>query len=241
MYGVSRRRHETLPYASLLLVQLVRLMQPRRIVFSAFGLREGWLFDNLPESERARDPLLAAATGHASEVGRFGEDGLVMADWMADLFPDEPAHLKRLRSAACLFADIAWLDHPDYRAEHGFNHALRMPAVGIDHPGRAYVAAAVFARYGGDRDSEQIALVRKLLPREELRQAWTAGLAMRLGLTLTGGTPSLLRQTLLVRKGKGLALLPADAAAESMINGLEGEVTQRRVDALTAFLEEDEV
>ncbi|MGQ0675590.1 MAG: exopolyphosphatase, partial [Rhodospirillales bacterium] len=43
MYGVSRRRHETLPYAALLMIQLAKLMKPKRIVFSAFGLREGWL------------------------------------------------------------------------------------------------------------------------------------------------------------------------------------------------------
>jgi exopolyphosphatase/guanosine-5'-triphosphate,3'-diphosphate pyrophosphatase len=241
MYGVSRRRHETLPYASLLMIQLARLMRPKRIIFSAYGLREGWMFDALPAAERARDPLIAAASEHAREIGRFGEDGLVMADWMADLFPDESPALKRLRHAACLFADIGWLDHPDYRAEHGFNRVLRLPIVGIDHPGRAYLAIAIFARYGGDRDMPQVALARKLLSKDELRQAWRAGLAMRLGLTLTGGTPGLLHQTLLVRKDRGLALLPADSDAEGMIDSLMGEVAQRRFDALNQFLRDDEL
>jgi exopolyphosphatase/guanosine-5'-triphosphate,3'-diphosphate pyrophosphatase len=241
MYGVSRRRHETLPYAALLMLVLARAMKPKRIVFSAFGLREGWLFDLLPPEERARDPLLAAAADHAREVGRFGEDGMILADWMAALFPDEPAPLARLRRAACLYADISWLDHPDYRAEHGFNRALRSPVVGIDHPGRAYLAAAIFSRYGGDRDAPQVAMVRKLLSRDALRQAWLAGLAMRLGLTLTGGTPTLLRGSRLVRRGGKLALQYTDPGAEAALAGLMGEVSQRRLDALAAFLEEDAV
>jgi exopolyphosphatase/guanosine-5'-triphosphate,3'-diphosphate pyrophosphatase len=238
---VSRRRHETLPYASLLMIQLARLMKPKRIVFSAYGLREGWMFDALPAAERARDPLIAAASDHARESGRFGEDGLIMADWMGELFHGETPALKRLRRAACLFADIGWLDHPDYRAEHGFNRVLRMPVVGVDHPGRAYLAVAVYARYGGDRDTPQVALARKLLNKDALSQAWRAGLAMRFGLTLTGGMPGLLRQTILARRDKSLALLPADASAEAMIEGLMGEMSQRRFDALTQFLKEDEV
>lgn len=241
MYGVSRRRHETLPYAALLMVQLARLMRPRRIVFSAYGLREGWMFDALPAAERARDPLIAAASDHAREIGRFGEDGLVMADWMADLFADETPAMQRLRRAACLFADIGWLDHPDYRAEHGFNRVLRLPVVGVDHPGRAYLALAIFARYGGDRDMPQVALARKLLGKEGIRQAWRAGLAMRLGLTLTGGTPGLLGRTRLVRKDKGLALLPVDASAEPLIQSLMGEVSERRFDALGQFLKDDDL
>ncbi len=241
MYGVSRRRHETLPYAALLLIQLAKLMKPKRIVFSAFGLREGWLYDALPAAEQARDPLLASAADQARALGRFGEDGLVMADWMAALFNNEPPSLARLRRAACLFADIGWLDHPDYRAEHAFNRALRTPAVGIDHPGRAYVAAALFARYGGDRDADQASLAKKLMGKEQLRQAWAAGMAMRLGLTLTGGTPSLLRETLLVRKNGRLALLPSGPGAEAMLSGLMGEVTRRRFDALESFLDDEGV
>ncbi|MCK6453940.1 MAG: Ppx/GppA family phosphatase [Alphaproteobacteria bacterium] len=239
MYGVSRRRHETLPYAALLMLVLARAMKPKRIVFSAFGLREGWLYDLLPPEERARDPLIAAAADHAREVGRFGEDGLILADWMAPLFPDEPAPLARLRRAACLYADIGWHDHPDYRAGHGFDRALRMPVVGIDHPGRAYLAAAIFARYGGDRDAPPVALARKLLNREALRQAWIAGLAMRLGLTLTGGTPALLRGARLFRRAGKLVQQQGDGAMP--LADLMGEVAQRRFDALAAFLEQDEV
>jgi exopolyphosphatase/guanosine-5'-triphosphate,3'-diphosphate pyrophosphatase len=241
MYGVSRRRHETLPYAALMLIQLCKLMKPKRIVFSAFGLREGWLFDSLPAAERAKDPLIAAAAGQARALGRFGEDGLIMADWMASLFANEAPALERLRRAACLCADIGWLDHPDYRAEHAFNRMLRTAAVGIDHPGRAYLAAALFARYGGDRDAPQVDLARKLAGKEALRQAWIAGMAMRLGLTLTGGTPGLLRETALAKKNGRLTLLPSGAAAEAMIAGLMGEVARRRLDALESFLDEDSV
>ena len=64
---------------------------------------------------------------------------------------------------------------------------------------------------------------------------------MRLGLTLTGGTPGLLRETALVKKNGRLALLPSGPGAEAMIAGLMGEVARRRFDALESFLDEDSV
>ncbi len=40
--GVSRRRVDTLPLACLALDKLLAALKPRSVVFSAFGLREGF-------------------------------------------------------------------------------------------------------------------------------------------------------------------------------------------------------
>ena len=95
--------------------------------------------------------------------------------------------------------------------------------------------------YYTDRDSMFAVAPRPGESKEQLRQAWIAGMAMRLGLTLTGGTPGLLRETLLVRKNGRLTLLPSGPGAEAMISGLMGEVARRRFDALESFLDDDSV
>ena len=46
--GLPRRRVDTLPFAALLLERLLRIARPEAIIFSAFGLREGYLFSQLP-------------------------------------------------------------------------------------------------------------------------------------------------------------------------------------------------
>ena len=46
--AISRRRLEALPVAALILHRLIAAGKPRRIVFSAFGLREGYAFGLLP-------------------------------------------------------------------------------------------------------------------------------------------------------------------------------------------------
>ena len=59
---------------------------------------------------------------------RFGADAARRCSpGPAPLFPKEPAPRQRLRRAAALLSDIAWHEHPDYRAEQALRHALYMP------------------------------------------------------------------------------------------------------------------
>ena len=56
----------------------------------------------------------------------------------------------RLRYAACLLADIGWRAHPDYRAERSLGMISQAAFVGIDHPGRVFLALTIFYRYEGE-------------------------------------------------------------------------------------------
>ena len=67
-------------------------------------------------------------------------------------FPTSPSASRRLHRAACWLADIAWLEHPDYRAEQAFTRSLRMPFAAIAHPERVFVAWVLHTRYGGSAD-----------------------------------------------------------------------------------------
>jgi exopolyphosphatase/pppGpp-phosphohydrolase len=147
--GLSKKRLEWVPLAARVLARIVKRMEPKRVVFSAWGLREGHLYSLLSPAERAVDPLLAACAEAVRPTSRFPEMGEAINAWLAPLFPKEDAKFKRLRHAAALLSDIAWNEHPDYRAEQAVRHALYMPVAGIDHPGRAFVATALHARYGG--------------------------------------------------------------------------------------------
>ena len=83
---------------------------------------------------------------------------------MAALGIEETAEDKRLRAAACLLADIGWRAHPDYRGEQSLNIISNAAFVGVDHPGRAYLALAVYYRHAGLSDEELGAGIRELAP-----------------------------------------------------------------------------
>ena len=191
--GVSASRVPTLPAAAALLDALLRLLGPKRVVLSAFGLREGILYRDLDEATRAQDPLLAGALEVGERLGRFGDHGAALDEWIAPLFPDDSAGASRLRLAACLLADIAWNAHPDFRAERAVDTALHGNWVGIDASGRALLGRALCSAFGGDGWFDK-SLTALLKPGENERaMAW--GKAIRLAQRFSGGTETLLRKS----------------------------------------------
>lgn len=230
--SIARRRVEALPFAALVIERLFRIVEPKRLIFSAYGLREGILYDQLPPSERSVDPLLDACAEIAERSDRFAESDLLIG-WTRPVWPEKlPPEHARLYHAACLLADMAWLEHPDYRAEHAYLRTLRMPFGGIDHFGRAFLAMALFVRYGGKADDPVAYVARQLLPEQARRDAVVLGQSLRLALTLTGGTPRLLQRSALKLSGKQVVLRldPDDSQ-------LVAESVQRRLDALAKVLD----
>ena len=188
----SRRRAEAMPSAALVMAGLIERMAPKRVVFSAHGLREGWLYDQLDRKERRRDPVVAACEDGGFIPRRSDEHARLLMDWTAPLFGGEDAQRQRLRRIACLLSDIAWREPPDHRASHIFYRALYLPMAGLDHDERAYLAASLAMRHGESIDSALIAPCLGLLGRDGQRDAAVLGAALRLGYTVSGGASDLL-------------------------------------------------
>jgi exopolyphosphatase/guanosine-5'-triphosphate,3'-diphosphate pyrophosphatase len=224
--SISRRRLDVVPIAAAILRQLIAAGRPERIVFSAFGLREGYAEGLLPADPRV-GPLVAACMGIAGNMSRGGSDGDRLQRWTAPIFPDLDEDWRRLHRAACWLSDFAWTEHPDYRAEHAFTRGLRMPVAQIGHHERVFIATALHTRYGGAMDDPIKAATRPLLSDGAAGEARRLGLALRLAYTLCGGAVELLDQVGLAREAYGIVLeLPPTGSL------FTGEAVQRRLDAL---------
>lgn len=193
--GLSKKRVPHLPIAALLLEKVIEHARPSRLIFSVYGMREGQFYKRLPPDVQWQDPLIASCSDMAQTAGRFPEHGEEMLEWMSALFRNETEQQGRLRYAACLLGDVFWNEHPDYRAEQAFLRVFRLPFMGLGHQDRAALALAIHARYEGDTDLPQAADARSLLSEEEQRRARIIGLALRLGHSISGGVPGLLRTT----------------------------------------------
>jgi exopolyphosphatase / guanosine-5'-triphosphate,3'-diphosphate pyrophosphatase len=229
---VPKKRLETLPYAALVLRRIIAEMKPEKLVFSSYGLREGYLFDKLSPQDRSLDPLIVEARRMAQAHGRFGEHGAELVNWTTPLFGKETNREKRLRYVACLMADVGWNEHPDYRAEQAYMRVLRMPFTAIDHAGRAFVALAVRVRYGGGVDSGGTKAMRGFLSDDDVRKARALGRALRLAYSFTAGNLGLLAQAPLSLERKSLVLtLPKGG------DNLLGETTRQRLVSLARALD----
>jgi exopolyphosphatase/guanosine-5'-triphosphate,3'-diphosphate pyrophosphatase len=204
---VTSARRPLLAYAALVLENIVRRTRPKRVVVSALGVREGLLYSMLSDTEKKRDALISAAQELNVLRSRSPEHGEELAAWsdqfMASSGLDETPEEKRLRRAACLLADIGWRAHPDYRGEQSLNIISHAAFVGVDHPGRAFIALAVYFRHVGLAEDELSPHVRELATARMIDRARVLGATMRVAYLVSAAMPGVLPQTpLVVERGK---------------------------------------
>jgi exopolyphosphatase/guanosine-5'-triphosphate,3'-diphosphate pyrophosphatase len=233
---VASARRPLLPYAALVLEQILRRAKPKDVVFSALGLREGLLYAMLDPEERKQDALLFAAQELNRLRSRSPQHGEELIGWtdrfMISSGIDEDAEERRLRHAACLLADIGWRAHPDYRGEQSLNVLAHGGFVGIDHPGRAFLALTVFFRHvSAAHDEELSPRIRELASTRMLDRARVLGAALRVAYLASASQPGVLsRAPLKVEKHKLVLRLEGDCA------GLAGERVASRLKQLARLV-----
>lgn len=205
--GISAMRAEKLPDAAALLVVLLKELGPEALVFSSWGLREGLHFHRLDPSERARDPLLA---GVAAFVGR-DIDTTAFVDWTAPAARCAGPRMDTLRTAAAQLASVLHRVEPNLRGAQALEWALDKRWVGVDHAGRAMLAAALRASLGSTEPHERLS---PLASDGELREAVAWGLAFRLAQRMGAGSAAALKGARLSIDGDELVMaFRADHAA----------------------------
>ncbi len=210
---VNAARRPLLAYAALVMENLVRVINPKEVVISVLGVREGLLYSQLKESERACDPLIQAAADLnvlRSRSPHHGEELIAWTDrFMASSGIEEISDERRLRHAACLLGDIGWRAHPDYRGEQSMNIVANGAFIAVDHPGRAYLALAIYFRHAGLSEEELSPRLRELASTRMLDHARILGAAMRVAYILTAGQSGVLPKTpMQVKRAKLVLKLP---------------------------------
>ncbi len=226
--GINPVRLDTLPLAGLVLNRCLSAVKPKQVVFSAFGLREGWLFEQLSPEIRLTDPLIAAVQDYADRQGRYGDRGEALRRFTDPLFPEKRNGEKRLRQAVCHLSDVSWREHPEYRANYALEKVLFRPNLPVEHRDRAFIAFSLYWRYGGGDTPETIAA---LLAEEAQDRARTLGLGLRLADSIAGGHAAPLAGCRLEFVEGELELrLPSDGSLPS------SELVERRLAQLRRFV-----
>ena len=188
--GTSVERMELVPLACEVLAQLVQVLKPSEIDISAYGIREGLLFEQMPDRLRERDPLIEAARMAEMTQSRIPGFGRKLFDFLEPLFPDASKERLRLIKAACLLHDTTWRAHPDYRAEACFDNATRANLGGLDHPGRVFLGLSLLHRYKNSRAGSRMEPLFRLLSDDAIQDAEVLGKAMRFGAMFAVGDPA---------------------------------------------------
>lgn len=221
----AAKRAPSLPGAAMVIDKLLKLSKAENIVFSASGIREGYIYERLPESQRSDDGLLFSCREFASRNGRSIEYSQELFEWMTVLFPAENNKEKRLRLAFCLLSDIAIHIHPEYRAEWAFERIIYSAFTSITHAERVTLALALYYRYQFRLKKEPQYL--KLISGEQKKWARVVGVSTNLAYHLSGSISGNLSKTNLLIKEQNISLQFIGNMVDIM-----GESIQKRIDGL---------
>ncbi|PIE16111.1 MAG: exopolyphosphatase [Rhodobacterales bacterium] len=229
--GISASRMTLVPTACEVLKRLIRKFKPREIAVSSYGIREGMLYEQMPQTLRDRDPLIEACRHAEDKDARWPGFGSKLYKFISPLFKGANADRKRLIRAACLLHDVTWRAHPDYRAEVCFDNATRANLGGLRHRERVFLGLALLHRYKSTPGSSRFEPLIGLLSEREVRDAQTVGKAMRFGAMLTLDSVHDQAELRYFPKKKQLHLRLSDKAT-----GLFGEVAEARFQSLANTL-----
>ena len=229
--GTSPERMELVPLACEVLRELVKLLKPSEIDVSAYGIREGLLYEQMPEKLRRRDPLIEAARMAEQTQARMPGFGKKLFSFLEPLFQGVTPERLRLIKAACLLHDTTWRAHPDFRAEACFDNATRANLGGLDHPGRVFLGLALLHRYKNSRAGSRLEPMFRLLTEDDIRDAEVLGKAMRFGAMFAMGDPALAGALDWQPRKRLLELSLTEVG-----RGLFGEVAQARFASLALTL-----
>ncbi len=227
---ISANRRALLPYGAVVMNEVLRAMKPARVVVSALGVREGYLYSLLDKKTRKQDPLLVSAGEMAVLRARSATHAHELADWSGEMFSvlgvGESQDEARLRRASCLLADIGWRAYAEYRGEQSFNIISNAAFVGVDHPGRAYLALANYYRHEGL--VEQVPKITSIATDRIAERARLLGLVLRVAYLFSASMPGIV--PMLKLKQSGVEMFRLEVPVEHQ--ALMGERLIRRVKQL---------
>jgi exopolyphosphatase/guanosine-5'-triphosphate,3'-diphosphate pyrophosphatase len=182
--GVSSTRMALVPYAAEVLSRLVKTFKPKDIAISSYGIREGMLYEQMPQRLRDRDPLIEACRFAEAKDARTPGFGKVLFNFILPLYKSSSPQRRRLVKAACLLHDVSWRAHPDYRAEVCFDNATRANLGGLKHSERVFLGLALLHRYSNKRENTRFEDLYQMIDERARKEAEILGKAMRFGAML---------------------------------------------------------
>lgn len=218
-----------LPDAAELLLVLLKELEPEKLVFSSWGIREGLLFSQLSPLMRAPDPLLSGVHLFAEQRDASVTGAAQVAGWTVELANGKGTRNERLRLAAAQLAAALQRVEPNLRADHAREWSLGKRWIDCSPHDRAMLCAALYGSLGIAQLPDKLAV---LADEDHLQEALNWGFGLRLARRLGAGSQTVLGLSRLRVKKKSLVLYIDNSRAALVTEPLKRdlEILAERLD-----------
>ena len=228
--NISADRLELLPLSARLLEIIIDELQLKTLTFSSFGVREGFLYCNLSEAEKKKDPLIEAAKFFEKKETRFPNMSKHTFKWISPLYENLPRKTKRVILAATKLHDIAWIAHPDYKMEMCLELVTRSNISGLSHKERVFLAMILLFRHKAKPEKVFNSKLFKIVSKKKRKIALVIGKGLKLASTFFG------EKSLFDKIDFRLKAHEVELCFQSKIDFVNGEVVERRIQELNKAL-----
>ena len=228
--NISADRLELLPLSARLLEIIIDELQIKTLTFSSFGVREGFLYHNLSEAEKKKDPLIEAAKFFEKKETRFPNMSKHTFKWISPLYENLPRKTKRVILAATKLHDIAWIAHPDYKMEMCLELVTRSNISGLSHKERVFLAMILLFRHKAKPEKVFNSKLFKIVSKKKRKIALVIGKGLKLASTFFG------EKSLFDKIDFRLKAHEVELCFQSKIDFVNGEVVERRIQELNKAL-----
>ena len=228
--NISVERLELLPQSARLLEIIIDELQIKTLTFSSFGVREGFLYYNLSEAEKKKDPLIEAAKFFEKKETRFPKMSKHAFNWISPLYENLPRKTKRVILAATKLHDIAWIAHPDYKMEMCLELVTRSNISGLSHKERVFLAMILLFRHKAKPEKVFNSKLFKIVSKKKRKISLVIGKGLKLASTFFG------EKSLFDKIDFRLKAHEVELCFQSKIDFVNGEVVERRIQELNKAL-----
>ncbi len=202
------RRRPTLPFAAASLKALIEATEVSRIQFSAFGIRQGIMFDQVFDQDiwqRSEQLYHYAATSLFRGGNRYGEDLTeALMSWVPWQLIDAGMPSAAAKETALIMSDVGWDYHNERRASDVVLDVLHTQDLPLSHKDRVYVALVLTTRHGADFQTTIAPELLHLLREREIKSARALGLALRFAYKCSGASRAVLLRSRLMAQSDQL-------------------------------------
>jgi Exopolyphosphatase len=197
---ISKSRTQFLPYSSIILDEIMSITNPKKIICSISGLREGSLsidhFKNIKESEIFTKSIEYIAL----KRGDLGSTYQKYFKFILPVFDGNEHYNKKLLHLACVLSHMDWGLGAFQKAELVFQETLNTPLLRLTHKERIQLALSCYWRYCSIKYNPKFEYLT-FLNNNEIFSSKQVGAALRFSQSLTSISTIFLEEFNCIKEG----------------------------------------
>jgi exopolyphosphatase/guanosine-5'-triphosphate,3'-diphosphate pyrophosphatase len=202
---ITKSRTQFLPYSSIILNELIEIVDPKYIICSISGLREGHMDFIYNKDKTKIDILNSHIDTIVFQKGDFGKSYLKYFNFIKPAFDGNEIFNDKLLNLSCILSKMDWGLGAFQKAGLVFNEVLNTPILQLSHQERVMIALASFWRHCSLKYNPNYKYLG-LLTNNQIINSKRVGAALRLSESLTSLSSLLLDEFKIYKRRQTLYL-----------------------------------